>query len=229
MDFYTPKSRRIIITGHFGSGKTTVAINLALALRAESEAVTLADMDIVNPYFRTADAVPTLEKAGVRCVIPPYASSNVDVPALPAEIYSMFASDDLSKNKGYNIFDVGGDDSGSAALGMFSHLFKEHGYEMLYIASKYRPLTADENEAAILMRAIEKRSRLSCTAVVNNSSVGAETEDGDFLSSFEWAKKLSAACGLPIAFHSTLLDISVPGIKIFHMNNYTKNIYGGQK
>lgn len=217
-----PKSRRIIITGHFGSGKTNVAVNLALHLKRGGSGVTIADMDIVNPYFRTADAVKILAEAGVRCVIPRFAGTNADVPVLPAEIYSMFA-DPLS----YGIFDVGGDDSGAAALGMFSHSFTDGGYEMLYVCSMYRPLTASPSDAAVLMREIEARSRLRCTAVVNNSNLGEESDEENFFASFGWAGEVSRLCGLPLAFDSTCGLWDKPGRNILHMKNITKNIYGG--
>lgn len=222
MHLFTPKSKRIIITGHFGSGKTNVAVNLALALKADGSDVTIADIDIVNPYFRTADSAAFLSEAGIRCVIPRFAGTNVDVPALPSEIYSMFA-DDCS----YGIFDVGGDDSGAAALGMYAHYFRDGGYEMLYVFSMFRPLTASPNDAADLMREIEQRSHLRCTAVINNSNIGAESDKDSFFGSFDYAGEVSRLCKLPLAFDSTCGLWDKPGRNVFHMKNITKNIYGG--
>lgn len=221
MNFFTPKNKHIIVTGHFGCGKTNVAVNLALALKAGGNAVTIADMDIVNPYFRTADSSRMLTEAGVRCVIPRYAGTNVDMPTLPAEIYSMFAD-----NISYGIFDVGGDDSGAGALGMFAHYFGDCGYEMLYVCSMYRPLTADVSDAAALMREIESRSHLRCTAVVNNSNLGAESDKDGFCASFGYAAEVSRLCGLPLAFDSTCGTWENPGRNVFYMKNITKNIYG---
>lgn len=222
MNLFIPKSKKIIVAGHFGSGKTNVAVNLSFLLKKDGTGVTIADMDIVNPYFRTADAAAALKKAGIRCVIPNFANTNVDVPALPGEIYSMFA-DSIS----YGIFDVGGDDSGSAALGMFAPCFENAGYEMLYVYSMYRPLTASPAEAAELMQNIERRSRLRCTAVVNNSNIGAETDRESFFASFAYADEVSRICGLPLVFDSTFGNWEKPGRNIFHMKNITKNIYGG--
>lgn len=222
MHLFTPKSKKIIITGHFGSGKTNVAVNLALALKSDGGDVTIADMDIVNPYFRTADSAALLSEAGIQCVIPRFAGTNVDVPALPAEIYSMFA-DDCS----YGIFDVGGDDSGAAALGMYANYFRDGGYEMLYVFSMFRPLTASPQDAAELMIEIEQRSHLRCTAVVNNSNIGAESDEDSFFGSFDYADEVSRFCKLPLAFDSTFGLWDKPGRNIFHMKNITKNIYGG--
>lgn len=220
MNFYSPKNRHIIVTGHFGCGKTNVAVNLALALRKEGHKVAIADMDIVNPYFRTADSAKMLTEAGIKCIIPEYAGTNVDIPTLPAVIYSMFADQDT-----YGIFDVGGDETGAAALGMFSRCFSPGAYDMLYVCSMYRPLTADPSEAAGLMREIEMRSRLRCTAVVNNSNLGAETDADCVARSFGYADEVSRLCGLPLAFDSVAGDWSFPGRNIFHMINITKNIY----
>lgn len=222
MHLFTPKSKKIIITGHFGSGKTNVAVNLALALKSDGSDVTIADMDIVNPYFRTADSAAFLSESGIRCVIPRFAGTNVDVPALPAEIYSMFADD-----RSYGIFDVGGDDSGAAALGMYADYFRDGGYEMLYVFSMYRPLTASPHDAAELMREIEQRSHLRCTAVVNNSNIGAESDEDSFFGSFDYAGEVSRLCKLPLAFDSTCGLWDKPGRNVFHMKNITKNIYGG--
>ncbi|MDD4772960.1 MAG: hypothetical protein PHZ09_05075 [Eubacteriales bacterium] len=217
---FVPRSKKIIVTGHYGSGKTNVAVNLALALRAGGSGVTVADMDIVNPYFRTSDSAAMLTEAGIKCVIPQYAGTNVDMPALPAEIYSMFA-DKLS----YGIFDVGGDDSGAAALGTYTRHFEDIGYEMLYVVSMYRPITASPPDAAALMREIESKSRLRCTAVVNNSNIGAQTDRDNFFDSFDYADEVSRLCGLPLAFDSACDTWEKPGRNIFHMKNITKKIY----
>ena len=219
---FIPRSKKIIVTGHFGSGKTNVAVNLALAFRAGGEDVSIADMDIVNPYFRTADSAAMLSEAGIKCIIPQYAGTNVDMPALPAEIYSMFA-----EKSPYGIFDVGGDDSGAVALGMYAPHFEDAGYEMLYVVSMYRPVTSRPSDTAILMKEIESTSRLCCTALVNNSNIGAETDRDSFFASFDYADEVSRLCGLPLAFDSVCGMWEKPGRNIFHMKNITKNIYGG--
>jgi len=189
-----------IICGHYGSGKTNVAVNLALQTKRAFPAaeVAVADIDIVNPYFRTADAADRLREAGVIPLIPEFANSNVDIPSLPQHLFRLFEHG--SQNR-ISYIDVGGDD-GAVALGMYQKHIEEAGYAMLYVISMYRPLTADPLETAVLMREIEEASRLKCTAVVNNSSIGAETTAEDILASVEWAHAAADACGLPLAFHS---------------------------
>ena len=189
-----------IVCGHYGSGKTNVAVNLAMQAKKsfpESE-VAVADIDIVNPYFRTADAAERLRQSGVIPLIPEFANSNVDIPSLPQHLFRLFQTGSTER---ISFVDVGGDD-GAVALGMYQKHIEEAGYAMLYVISMYRPLTADPAEAAVLMREIEEASRLRCTALVNNSSIGAETTAEDILASVEWAHACARACGLPLAFHS---------------------------
>ncbi|MBQ3527997.1 MAG: ParA family protein [Clostridia bacterium] len=215
-----------IVCGHYGSGKTNVCVNLALLYKKmfPSTEVALADIDTVNPYFRAADAVKQLEDSGIHTIIPEFANTNVDIPSLPAELYSLFSKD----SKTVSFLDVGGDD-GAAALGMYSDLIRECGYEMIYVISKYRPLISDVDAAADLMNIIEEVSHLRCTAIVNNSSVGQETTRDDIINSLDYAHKVSEKCGLPLLFtsyyHDLVGDISKEGEKFFPMKNVTKQIF----
>lgn len=102
----------IIIAGNYGSGKTEISLNLALAAAREGKRTMLLDMDIVNPYFRSSVKEEELEAEGIRVVKPCFANTTVDVPSLPAEIYSPF---DLPLDRA--IFDAGGDPVGASALG----------------------------------------------------------------------------------------------------------------
>ncbi|MBQ8401788.1 MAG: hypothetical protein IJX14_07660 [Clostridia bacterium] len=194
-----------IICGHYGSGKTNVAVNLALQSKKlhPSLEVAVADIDIVNPYFRTADAADRLRQAGVLPLIPEFANSNVDIPSLPQHLFRLF---DAGKDRRISYVDVGGDD-GAVALGMYREPIEAAGYAMLYVISMYRPLTEDPQDAALLMREIEEASRLKCTAVVNNSSIGCETTAEDILASVEWAHACADTCGLPLACHSYYADL----------------------
>lgn len=223
-----------IVCGHYGSGKTNVAVNLALQSKKMFPAmeVAVADIDIVNPYFRTADAAERLRQAGVIPLIPEFANSNVDIPSLPQHLFRLF---DAGQNRRISYVDVGGDD-GSVALGMYREHIERAGYAMLYVISMYRPLTADPAEAALLMQEIEEASRLKCTAVVNNSSIGCETTAQDILESVEWAHACADACGLPLAFHSYYEELNpdLPELFADHgfdaemllpMENVTKKLF----
>ena len=124
-----PKARILVLVGNYGSGKTEISLNLALKLARRGEKVTLVDLDIVNPYFRSSERTELLEKEGVKVYAPSFAMSTVDVPSLPADIQAVFA--DKSRRV---IFDVGGDDTGAAALGQYKPYFDQDDVEVLFVA-----------------------------------------------------------------------------------------------
>ena len=186
--------RTTVFAGHYGSGKTNVAVNYALWLKNSEDYVSVADLDIVNPYFRTKDSAKVLEKNGIKLISSEFANSNVDTPALPSEIYSVF--DD---KRVYSVLDVGGDDRGALALGRYvPHLLDENNYEFLFVINKYRFLTKDAKSTIEVMREIEEASKLRFTAIVNNSNIGEETTKEDVLSSVAYANEVSALTGLEI-------------------------------
>ena len=220
------RNKITIVCGHYGSGKTNVAVNLALQYKSthpETD-VALADVDIVNPYFRAADAREDLTAAGVRPIIPAFANSNVDIPSLPPELYSLFREDTNT----VSFIDVGGDD-GAVALGMYAEQIQAVGYDMLYVVSCYRPLTEKPEEAADLMRIIESASHLRCTGIVNNSSIGAETTEEEIRASLPYAHTCAEACGIPLCFTSyyeaLLPGLKIPGETLFPMKNVTKQMF----
>ena len=191
--------RVTVFAGHYGSGKTNIAVNYALMLKnSGKEHVAIADLDIVNPYFRTKDAEAMLEKNGIRLISSPYANSNVDTPAFPAEAYA--AVDDKSL---YSVIDVGGDDRGALALGRYVPYIKsENNYEMLFVINKNRFLTSDENGTLEVMREIEESAGLRFTGIVNNSNLGSETTADTVRKSLSYAEGVSRLSGLPIRFIS---------------------------
>ena len=209
MEYFENKPGIRIVCGHYGSGKTNAAVNLAIAekrMYPERE-VALADLDIVNPYFRSADAADMLRLAGVLPLVPPLANSNVDIPSMPPVLTSYFADRETAENRKKTVYiDVGGDD-GAVVLGMYAGQIAASGYEMLYVISMYRPLTADPADAAELMREIESLSHLRCTGIVNNSSIGEETTAADVVDSVDWAKECAAKCGLPLLCHAYRADL----------------------
>ena len=186
--------RLTLFAGHYGSGKTNIAVNYALHLAKEGKKVCIADLDIVNPYFRTADSKAVLEKAGVDLVSPQYANSNVDLPALPAESYRL-----VQDKETYGIMDIGGDDRGAYALGRFAPaILAENNYRMAFVFNGFRPLTRTAEDALEIMREIEAACGLQFTCIINNSNLGEETTGEDFASTVETAEKLSKLSGLPL-------------------------------
>ncbi len=186
--------RITILCGHYGTGKTNVAVNLALAMAKTSENVTVADLDIVNPYFRTLDSAAAFDEAGIRLICSRFANTNVDLPSLPPDLYAI--TDDKTRRV---VIDVGGDDSGAMVLGRLAPaILAEGSYEMYLVVNRYRPLTPDVPSTIEVMGEIEAASRLKFTGIVNNSNLGAETTAADVLASVDYAAELAKAAGLPL-------------------------------
>ena len=196
--------RLTLFAGHYGSGKTNLAVNYALLLAKEGKKVCIADLDIVNPYFRTKDSAAVLDKAGIDLISPQFANSNVDLPALPAECYRLVQ--DLST---YGIMDIGGDDRGAYALGRYVPAIKaENDYRMIFVANSYRPLTRTPEEALEVMREIEEACGLAFTDIVANANLGTETTPETVLDSVPYMEKLSELSCLPIFAYSAVSSVA---------------------
>ena len=188
--------RITLFAGHYGSGKTNIAINYARALKRAGEKVAVADLDIVNPYFRTKDSAAELQAEGIDLVVSDFANSNVDFPALPKEIYALVADRETKI-----VMDIGGDDRGALALGRYVPDIKaEDDYEMLAVVNAARPLTRTPQEAVEVLREIEAACRLPFTGIVNNTNVGAETTAETVLGSVPYADEIAALMGVPVRF-----------------------------
>ena len=186
--------RLTLFAGHYGSGKTNIAVNYALHLAGEGKQVVIADLDIVNPYFRTKDSAKVLEEAGVTLISPQFANSNVDLPALPAESYRLVQDKSI-----YGIMDIGGDDRGAYALGRYVPAMKEeNNYRMVFVANASRPLTRTPEEALEVMREIEAACGLQFTDIINNTNLASETTAATVLNSVSYVEELSRISGLPI-------------------------------
>ena len=194
--------RITIICGHYGCGKTNLALNLALSA-AQTREVTLVDLDIVNPYFRSSEYRELLEGEGIRLISPVFANSTLDAPALPPDIYSV-----LDRRTGKVFIDAGGDDAGVTALGRLSDGLREVGYDMLYVINRYRALSQKPQEAAELLREIEAAARLRATGIVNNSHLGTESRMEDIEASLDFAAETSKLTGLPLLC-STVPDFAL--------------------
>ena len=190
--------RITLLCGHYGSGKTNLAVNMAFDLRRQYEQVAIADLDIVNPYFRTKDSQNELEAAGIRLIVSEYANSNLDIPALPQEMYAIVDNRDLM-----SIVDVGGDDRGAYALGRLSPAIREeNNYDMFLVINRYRPLTPDAKSTVEVMQEIEAAASLKFTGIIYNSNLGALTEPDDVLSSLAYAREVSEITSLPVVMTS---------------------------
>ena len=192
----TLNKRIVIFAGHYGSGKTNISVNHALYLKENGFSKTvIADLDIVNPYFRTKDAKELFNEKGIKLISPEYAGTNVDLPALPAEAYSIIHDKTINA-----VIDLGGDDRGALAMGRYrEEILKENNFEMFFVLNMYRPLTRTVSDAISVMREIEEASKMKFTAIINNSNLGELTTKEDILSSVKFADELSKKTSLPIA------------------------------
>ncbi len=197
--------RITILCGHYGCGKTNLTLNLALQAAGQGGPVTVADLDIVNPYFRSSEYRAMLEGAGVRLIAPVFAGTTLDTPTLPPEISSIF-----EESAGRVFIDAGGDDAGVTALGGLHGRLEEAGYDMAYVVNRYRVLSQTAQEAAQLLKEIEQASRLKATGLVNNSHLGPETTLEDLLAAQPFAQEAARLTRLPLLY-STAPDFALRG------------------
>ena len=191
--------RFTIVCGHYGCGKTNLSLNLAVALSKQGKRVYVVDCDIVNPYFRSSDYKKLLDRYDIHLIAPTYAHSNLDVPSLPAEMYSIFSVPEEE----YVIVDVGGDDVGATVLGRFSEEINSlSSYSMLYVINQNRIETATAERAVFHLREIERASRIQATGIINNSHLQKLTTTSDILRSIDFAEEVSKKSELPCCFHT---------------------------
>ena len=210
-----------IVTGHYGSGKTNFSANLAVSLADKGERVTVVDLDIVNPYFRSADFGELFSGKNVELVAPMYANSNLDIPAISFDL------ERIVSEEGYVVIDVGGDDAGAIALGRYAEAFSAYTdrIDMLYVVNCRRFLTRTASEALELMYEIEAAANMKHTAIVNNTNLLYETTSEVLEQSEGFAKEIAEKAGLPIAYTCVPLGISAQVTNPFPVEIYVKKIW----
>lgn len=193
MHFSFPKIT--IICGHYGCGKTNVCANIALQLAKSGAKTAAVDLDIVNPYFRTADFAELFKKNKVKLITPMYANSNLDIPALNFDLSAIFSEYERT------VIDVGGDPEGALALARFSDELKGRSDALLYcVVNKYRYLTSSPEEGLDLLREIESASLLKCSGIINNSNLGALTDEKTVRNSLDYAEKIAEKANTSVIF-----------------------------
>ncbi len=206
------QAKRItVFAGHYGSGKTSLALSYAFWLKQQQNRVALCDLDIVNPYFRTADAKEKLQNSGIRLITSPYANTNVESPALPAETQAI-----LDDTGVYAVVDLGGDERGALALGRYAKALRAEGCEMLLVVNPFRPLTRTIPALSEVVEEIEAAAKVPFTGLVNNPNLGKETSGADVLESLPFAKEAAAALKLPLvttAVYRPLLEAGGPWLE----------------
>ncbi len=210
-----------IVTGHYGSGKTNFSANLAVKLAESGEKVTVVDLDIVNPYFRSADFGELFSEKNIELVAPMYANSNLDIPAISFDL------ERIATDSGYLVVDVGGDDSGALALGRYAEAFSKFSdkIDMFYVVNCRRFLTRTAEEALELMYEIEAAANMKHTAVVNNTNLLYETTKEVLEESVSFAEEISGKAGLPLAYTCVPLKIEADVPNPFPVEIYVKKIW----
>ena len=186
-------NRITVHIGHYGSGKTELSLNLVRKLKNAGEKVTLVDLDIVNPYFRSGEHKADLEKMGIKVIRPNFEGTNVDVPSLPAEVVSAF-TDKESKV----VIDVGGDPSGATALGRYHSDIEEDDYIVKCIVNTARPFTSNAQEIVEMVRSLENASRMKINMLVNNTNIARETTAEMLIESQEIVEKAADKLGIKV-------------------------------
>ena len=192
-----------IVTGHYGTGKTEFSVNLALALAAEGASVMLADLDIVNPYFRSRERRSLLEEAGVRLISSSQACSDADVPSLPAELLAILENRDIR-----GVLDIGGDPVGARVLARFQPKIVQEDYQLIYVLNANRPEVRTAEAAVRYLRGIEATTGLTCTGIVNNTHLCGETTAEDVRRGAVLAEELSRSAGIPVICHTAEASIA---------------------
>ncbi len=210
------KSRLIVICGYYGSGKTNIAVNLASYVAKQNKKSVIVDLDIVNPYFRTADNASMLEKQGVITLIPPFANTNVDIPSLPPAFPTVFEREETV------IIDVGGGAEGSTVLKCFKEQFEKCGYEMYYVFNASRPENTNTEDAYVSLLEIEASSGMRFTGIINNTHLCGETTADIVSNGIKKAKEFAKKAKLPLlattAFKQYSADVTV-------IDDITKKIF----
>ena len=191
----------VVVCGHYGVGKTNLAINIALDAADQGLDVSVVDADVVNPFFRSSDYRGLLEERGVRVIAPVFAGTNLDGPSLSGTIEPAIEQARCAPQGGPGrllVIDAGGDDVGATALGRFADAVAAGPYEMLYVVNRSRNLTQEPAEAVEVLREIEAKCRLAATGIVNNTHLQGDTDQAVLEQGIPFAQAVAAACGLPL-------------------------------
>ena len=195
---WVPAAPVLVVTGHYGVGKTNLSLNLALDAAARGLEVTVVDLDVVNPFFRSSDYRGLLDEAGARVIAPVFAGTNLDGPSLSGTILPAVEQARAGEGR-LLIVDAGGDDVGATALGRFAKTVAPGPYEMLYVVNRSRNLTQEPAEAVEVLREIEAKSHLRATCVVNNTHLQRDTDAQVVEQGVPFAQAVAQAAGLPLA------------------------------
>ena len=221
MSSWIDAARLTVIVGHFGSGKTEVAVNMALALADLGHSFALADLDVVDPYFRSRECRSLIEDRGGRLIASSQSHLDADLPSMPPDVFALFDNPDL-----YGVLDIGGDPSGARVLARYRRQLQQCGARVLCVVNANRPLSDTAEKAVRYVRAIEQASGLAIDGLINNTHCCQLTERQDILAGAAMAQEVSVLTGIPVVCHAVprhlAAGVSELVYPVFPMNLYMK-------
>ncbi|MDY3981823.1 hypothetical protein C1879_00355 [Paraeggerthella hongkongensis] len=223
---YAPDASVVVVCGHYGVGKTNFSLNLAFDARERGVDVTLVDLDVVNPYFRSSDYRALLEERGISVIAPVMAGTTLDSPSLSGAVGP--AVESARKDDGRErllIIDAGGDDVGATALGRFAGSVAAAPYEMLYVVNRSRNLTQDPAEAVDVLREVEEKCHLRATAIVNNTHLKQDTDEATVRQGVPFAQAVAEQAGLPLACTTVPISLADRKTALFGLNDGRQTLY----
>lgn len=188
----------IILIGNYGSGKTEIALNLAIQASAAGKRTQVIDLDRINDYFRMSDHVKLLDDSKVSLVSPTFVGAGLTQTNMPAAVNSAFDQDwDLV------IFDVGGDPAGALSLGRYHSDFEALApgqLEVYDIVNIRRPMSETPEKILNLMADMEGFARRRVTGFVHNSNLQAWASAQDLRDGYPVVKTASEMSGIPVVY-----------------------------
>lgn len=198
-----PEKRITIFAGGYGSGKTEVAVNFATYMAKNGLLpLSIVDLDIVNPYFRSREVVDPLTACGINVIIPAGEYCSADTPILRPEIWGAIGNKDMRV-----VLDVGGDEVGARVLSSMVDSFDPQDYEFLLVVNAKRPFTADVGSCLKMLSEIQTASRLKFTGLVSNTHLIDETDRDVVMEGFEMTREVSRRSNLPLKFVSAVGNV----------------------
>ena len=219
--------RLTIIIGAYGSGKSEIAVNMSLAQRKAlpDKKLLIADLDIVNPFYRSSDCASALEAEGIRLVTPMYAGSNVDAPVLPPDMYVIF--DDESYQ---GIFDIGGEDMGALVLGSLKKRIENTDAVIYMAVNTLRPFTSDPEQIATMTNELSAAAGFKIDGYLNNTNLLEETTSDMLVDGEAKILEASKITEIPLVANCVMEDVVIPdGVltdrELFRMNRKIRYAY----
>ncbi len=185
----------VAVVGNYGSGKTEVSINLAVHRKRAGVDVRIADLDLVNPYFRTREAKGPLSEMGIEVVLPPDQYLHADLPILSPLVAGM-----IRQPAELTLLDVGGDDAGATILATLEDALKNRPVRVLQVVNPLRPFTKTFEGCLKVRKEIEQAAKLAVDGIIGNANLIDETSADDIYDGYEFVNGLSEQSGLALEF-----------------------------